>query len=292
MTQREIQGGEVLGQDHPPVDVETSNQADGPRPIPGANQAARPPSRLGRFTLPIAGAVLIVVGALLLFLPVFRLSGLQMSIMRGRDVCSAFGSTSGDCSTINLVFFASLFLVVAGLVLVAVGLVRYGGSSTEGTGSHAVGPGIGSFATGSQSAASALRSVAAPITWPTTSTGWMIGGGVASGVLSLLLPWSDGYGYFANWGLARPLNVLLMLGLVGVAATVFLPDRLPKFAYQRLAVLVVTLVGLGVGFDQLGGSPAFGALLFLLGMLSAASGAAILELPATTAAPVTPDPIA
>lgn len=270
----------------------------------------RHPSMLGRLKLPIAGGVVILISALVLFVPVFNLGGRTFSVMQGRDICSnPFGAVVGDCSTINILFFVALFLVAAGLVLIAVGLIRHGGMpaaygdqparpvatsllqaqpdlQTSMTAESRAGwPSAASPLVAPPSVAAALRAVGAPITWPKTSIGWMIGAGSAVGAMSFVLPWTSGYGYFATWGLARPLNIVLMLALVGVAATVFLPDRIPDVAVKRLGVLIVTLVGLGVGFDQLGGLSVVGSLLFFLGTLSAASGSVMLELPATAAKP-------
>ena len=75
------------------------------------------------------------------------------------------------------------------------------------------------------------------------------------------------------------MNVLFLLLLLGVAATVFLSASMPAIPHLRLATLCVSFLALGIALDRLGFSFAgFGTLLVLLGAAAAAAGAVILEL--------------
>ena len=143
-----------------------------------------------------------------------------------------------------------------------------------------------------QAAASASAQIADLFVRPATQSGWMIGIGSVVGSLSMFLPWTDlsssSYGYSiplsSQWGLTHPINVLLLVALVGVAATEFMAHRIPKFASRQTAVFAVILVGLGVGLGELnlggsgGVSLGIGAVAFVLGMLAAGAGAAQLAL--------------
>jgi hypothetical protein len=63
-----------------------------------------------------------------------------------------------------------------------------------------------------------------------------------------------------------------------VAATVFLADRIPHVPRQRLAILVVTMIGLGAGLARAGFILQGADTVFLVGMLAAAGGALLIEL--------------
>lgn len=107
-----------------------------------------------------------------------------------------------------------------------------------------------------------------PFTWPTTLSGWLIGIGSAIGALALIP------------NLFNAVSLLLFLALAGVAASVFLADRIPKVDRLRLWVLVVSMLGLGVALDR----AAFGFVqagsdsILLLAMLATAGGALLIEL--------------
>jgi hypothetical protein len=107
-----------------------------------------------------------------------------------------------------------------------------------------------------------------PFSWPTTLSGWLIGIGSAVGALALI----------PNFG--NVVSLLLFLGLAGVAAAIFLPDRLPKIPRLRMWVLVITMVGLGVALDRAGiGFIQRGTdSVLLIAMLAAAGGALLIEL--------------
>jgi zinc-ribbon domain len=105
-----------------------------------------------------------------------------------------------------------------------------------------------------------------PVTWPTTLSGWLIGLGAVLGALALLASLSDG------------VSLLLFLALIGVAATVFLADRLPEIPRLRLLILSVSLVGLGVAFERAGFGARGADSILLVAMISAAGGALLVEL--------------
>ena len=105
-----------------------------------------------------------------------------------------------------------------------------------------------------------------PFTLPTTLSGWLIGGGSLLGALALIPSLNDA------------VSLVLFLALLGVAATVFLTERLPEVPRLRLIVLSVSLVGLGVGFDRAAfGAAGFDVILFV-SMIGAAGGALLVEL--------------
>lgn len=107
-----------------------------------------------------------------------------------------------------------------------------------------------------------------PFTWPTTLSGWLIGIGSAVGALALIP------------NLGNLVSLLLLLALTGVAAAVFLADRVPHVPRLRLWILVISMVGLGVALDRAGigfvqrGSDG----VLLIAMLAAAGGALLIEL--------------
>jgi hypothetical protein len=107
-----------------------------------------------------------------------------------------------------------------------------------------------------------------PFTWPTMLSGWLIGIGSFVGALALI----------PNFG--NVVSLLLFLGLAGVAATVFLADRVPHVSRLRMWTLVVTMVGLGVALDRAGiGFVQRGTdSVLLIAMLAAAGGALLIEL--------------
>lgn len=113
-----------------------------------------------------------------------------------------------------------------------------------------------------------------PLTWPTTLSGWLIGGGAVLGALALIASLSDA------------VSLLLMLALAGVAASVFLADRLPEIPRLRLVNLSITMVGLGVALERAGFGARGADSVLLVAMIAAAGGALLIELDRDR--PVTP----
>ncbi|HEX9634124.1 MAG TPA: zinc-ribbon domain-containing protein [Candidatus Limnocylindria bacterium] len=107
-----------------------------------------------------------------------------------------------------------------------------------------------------------------PFTWPTALSGWLTGIGSAVGALALI----------PNFG--NVVSLLLFLALTGVAAAVFLADRVPHVPRLRLWILVISMVGLGVALDRAGiGFVQRGTdSVLLIAMLAAAGGALLIEL--------------
>lgn len=105
-----------------------------------------------------------------------------------------------------------------------------------------------------------------PVTWPATLSGWLIGIGSVLGVLALLASLSDG------------VSLLLFVALGGVAATVFLADRLPEIPRLRLLTLSISLVGLGIAFERAGFGARGADSILLVAMIAAAGGALLVEL--------------
>jgi zinc-ribbon domain len=117
-----------------------------------------------------------------------------------------------------------------------------------------------------------------PITWPVTLSGWLIGAGALLGALAMFLPWFSS-GFVAFGGFDSFVNIVLLILLLAVAAWVFLSTVMPQFRHQRLAILAVLLVGLGVALDRLGlGGFGIGVVLFFIAMAGAVIGAVVLEL--------------
>ena len=109
-----------------------------------------------------------------------------------------------------------------------------------------------------------------PLTMPVTLSAWLIGGGAALGAIGALIAMFDGLG--------TAIDLLLLIGLLGVAASVFLSDRLPHVPQLRLITLSIVLVAFGVALDRLGfGRAGAGDLLLFMGTAAAAIGAIILE---------------
>jgi zinc-ribbon domain len=110
-----------------------------------------------------------------------------------------------------------------------------------------------------------------PITTPVTLSGWLIGVGAALAALGLLIALLDGR--------VNPVDFLLILALVGIAASVFAAASLPAFAHLRLATMAVAFIGFGMALDRIGlGAAGAGDLLFFLGTAAAGIGAVLVEL--------------
>ena len=109
-----------------------------------------------------------------------------------------------------------------------------------------------------------------PLTMPVTLSAWLIGGGAALGAIGALIALFDGLG--------TAIDLLLLIGLLAVAASVFLSERLPNIPQLRLITLTIVLVAFGVSLDRLGfGRAGAGDLLLFLGTAAAAIGGIILE---------------
>jgi hypothetical protein len=115
----------------------------------------------------------------------------------------------------------------------------------------------------------AARPTDLPFTWPSLLSGWLIGGGSLLGAI-FLIPRLASPGYIVS--------LLLFLALLGIAATVFLADRVPDIPRMRLVVLLTTTLGLGVALARAAFSIAGVDTLFLVAMLAAAGGALLIEL--------------
>jgi hypothetical protein len=114
-------------------------------------------------------------------------------------------------------------------------------------------------------------SVSVPLAMPVTLSGWLIGVGAVIGGLGIVVGLFD--------GVLNPIELLLLLGLIGIAIATFFPNVLASFPNLRLATLVVALIGFGLSLDRLGfGGAGAGELLLFLGTAAAAMGAIILEL--------------
>ena len=115
------------------------------------------------------------------------------------------------------------------------------------------------------------RQVNLPITWPVTMSGWLIGVGAAVGAIGVLV------GLFR--GVINPIDVLLLLLLLGIAVTVFFPTSVPAIPHLRLATFVVALIAFGMALDRIGfGGAGVGELLLFLGAAAAGIGGILLEL--------------
>ncbi len=118
---------------------------------------------------------------------------------------------------------------------------------------------------------SASPSVNVPYTMPVTLSAWLIGGGAIAAALGLVIGLFDGQ--------INPIDLLLLLALFAIAATVFFSASVPDIANLRLITLVVVLIGFGMALDRIGvGRAGIGDLLLFLGTAAAAIGAILLEL--------------
>ena len=113
--------------------------------------------------------------------------------------------------------------------------------------------------------------VSLPITMPVMLSAWLIGGGAVLAALGVLI------GLFG--GFLNPIDLILLVALIGIAATVFFSGSVPHIPHLRLITLVTVLIGFGMALDRIGfGSAGVGDLLLLLGTAAAAIGAILLEL--------------
>jgi hypothetical protein len=105
-----------------------------------------------------------------------------------------------------------------------------------------------------------------PFTWPVMLSGWLIGAGSGLAALTLLPV------------LGNPLNLLLFVALLAIAASVFLADRVPTIPHQRLATFSVVLVALGIALERAAFRVSGIDTIFLVMIVAAAAGALLLEL--------------
>ena len=114
-------------------------------------------------------------------------------------------------------------------------------------------------------------SVNVPLTMPVTLSAWLIGGGAAVAALGIVI------GLFG--GFLNPIDLILLLLLLGIAAAVFFSATVPAIPHLRLITFAVVLVGFGIALDRIGfGGAGIGELLLFLGTAAAAIGALLLEL--------------
>jgi hypothetical protein len=117
---------------------------------------------------------------------------------------------------------------------------------------------------------SSLPRVELPITWPVMLSGWLIGIGALVAALGLVVIF---FSYL------NPIDPILLVLLLLIAASVFLSASLPALPHQRLAIIAVALIGLGVALDRIGfGRAGLGALLLFLGTAGVSAGALVAEL--------------
>lgn len=105
-----------------------------------------------------------------------------------------------------------------------------------------------------------------PFTWPVMLSGWLIGAGSGLAALTLLPV------------LGNPLNLLLFVALLAIAASIFLADRVPTIPHQRLATFSVVLVALGIALERAAFRVSGIDTIFLVTVVAAAAGALLLEL--------------
>jgi hypothetical protein len=117
----------------------------------------------------------------------------------------------------------------------------------------------------------ARRAIDLPLTMPVTLSAWLIGIGAVLAAIGIVVGLFD--------GLLNPIELILLLALLAIAAAVFFSASLPNVPNLRLATLSVALIGFGIALDRLGfGGAGVGELLLFLGTAMAAIGAIILEL--------------
>ncbi|MGH2401718.1 MAG: zinc-ribbon domain-containing protein [Candidatus Limnocylindria bacterium] len=112
--------------------------------------------------------------------------------------------------------------------------------------------------------------VSLPVTMPLTLSAWLIGGGAAIATLGVLI------GLF---GVLRPIDLVVLVALAAVAASVFFSANVPEIPNLRLVTFVILLLAFGMAIDRIMFAGAgIGELLFFLGAAAAAIGAVLLEL--------------
>jgi hypothetical protein len=110
-----------------------------------------------------------------------------------------------------------------------------------------------------------------PITTPVTLSAWLIGIGAVMAALGVLVGLFD--------GILNPIELILLIALIAIAASVFFSANLPDIPNARLITLVIVLIGFGIALDRLSlGAAGVGELLLFLGAAAAAIGVILLEL--------------
>lgn len=110
-----------------------------------------------------------------------------------------------------------------------------------------------------------------PITAPVTLSGWLIGIGAGVAAIGLVIS--------LIVGTLNAIDLLLLVALLAVTATVFVSARMPAVPHLRLVTLIVALITFGVALDRVGfRGGGVGELLLFLGSAAAAIGAVLLEL--------------
>ena len=110
-----------------------------------------------------------------------------------------------------------------------------------------------------------------PLTMPLMLSGWLIGVGALLAAIGVLIS------LFGRT--VSPIDLVVLILLLGIAATVFFSSRMPDIPNLRLAILGVMLVGFGMALDRVGiGGAGIGELLFFFGTAAGGIGAVIVEL--------------
>lgn len=113
--------------------------------------------------------------------------------------------------------------------------------------------------------------VSVPFNAPVTLSGWLIGIGAAVAALGILLV------LFTR--IINPLDLLVLLLLIGIVATIFFSASLPAIAHLRLAILVISAIALGMALYRVGfGATGPGAILFFVGTAAIVLGAVLVEI--------------
>lgn len=110
-----------------------------------------------------------------------------------------------------------------------------------------------------------------PITAPVTLSGWLIGVGAGVAAIGLVIS--------LVVTTLNAIDLLLLVALLAVTATVFVSARMPAVPHLRLITLIVALITFGVALDRVGfRGGGVGELLLFMGSAAAAIGAVLLEL--------------
>jgi hypothetical protein len=110
-----------------------------------------------------------------------------------------------------------------------------------------------------------------PVTMPVTLSAWLVGVGSVLAVLGVIIGLFDGF--------LNPIELILLVALLAIAATVFFSGSLPDIPNLSLISLVIVLIGFGIALDRLSfGGAGIAELLLFLGTAAAAIGVILLEL--------------